>query len=771
MTIPETHSLRRARVLLPMLLLSSALASSLGAQAFGMGAAELASLLAGKDTAPALALDEVALGDTGAFGPTAWYYLGRWLDSREPPVAPTKVGSPAAPPDSGPRARLLYRMAYDRTTGLARKASGLALIGRLAAASQWSELLDFSAEYLRSASLEWKAERPRLDALDALGRDAELKSLLARLSAKYPAEAARDAEAFAWFGAASDLRRGGVSWPAAIRRLLLERPASEWTARAWALSGTEPRIRSRFTAEELHALAMRDAVARRDFGFACLEAQLAGAAAMGPAASPAMIADAGKAFLYSGSLKDAEGRFSAAGWTARFYKARFARSLERWDEAAALFRKAVADAPTKADADSCRWYAADSAYRGALAAAASGAAARAPESGAATAAAEAAARATALDELVAASLSWSDPAYFSDLAGSLFRDALRARDWRLIEGMARRLGPRLAPDASARVAYASARAFELSLGPAEPALPESEPAARAAAAAVRFAAIADDGKAPFHYRALAAWRAGLEASFISPDPPLPDPALDSSGETEAFVAGLASFGLCDIALAEARSRRSSLGDESLRRLAALFSSIGRPDCGIRLALDLTSRAGYMPRRSDYELLYPRPYLGEIASLRLGAAIPERLALGLLRSESLFRADVVSSAGAIGLSQLMPATAADQARALGITVYDLRTPKDNLTIGLSHFAALLARADGRPLRAMMAYNAGWGRLRTWSAESGDLPDDLLIEALGIEETRQYCRNILQATVMYGELYYDTKSAETVAELVEGVSGNS
>ena len=41
---------------------------------------------------------------------------------------------------------------------------------------------------------------------------------------------------------------------------------------------------------------------------------------------------------------------------------------------------------------------------------------------------------------------------------------------------------------------------------------------------------------------------------------------------------------------------------------------------------------------------------------------------------------------------------------------------------------------------------------------------MVEALSIEETRQYCRNILQATVMYGELYYSRNIGDTVEELV-------
>jgi len=766
---PEAAIRRATRALLALtlLLLSGALAYCQEGGAFGMGAADLARLLAGKDASLVLALDEAALGDTGPYGPAAYYYLGRWIDSRG-------LGSSASP-DIEARTRLLYRMAFDGAAGIARSEAGLALIARLASAGLWQELLSFSSEYAASIGPAWGAERPRLDALDALGRNVEAKALIARLASAYPDEASRDADAFAYCGAAADMRAGGKAWARTFRRLLLQRPGSEWTARAYALLSTEPRIRSLFSPGEIHALAMRDAVSRKDYGLAYREALLGSFASMGRSSSQAMIADTGKAFLYSASLKEGEGLFAAVGWTARFYKARFAMALDRPEEAAALFKKASDDAPTRADADAALWYAAECGYRAALeaAGAASPTGATLPSSAGdsvpAKAEAESAARETALDGLVEASTRWRDPATFSDLVSGLFRDALRARDWRLIEAMAERLAGKLAPDEAAPVAYAAARAYELGLEMGADPKSGAEAEARAAAAAVRFAAIADARSAPLHYRALAAWRAGIEPSFVIPDSSPPYGTAgppDEVGEAETFVSGMAAFGLSDLALSEARSILPLLSDEALRRLAALFSWLGRPDCGLRLASEMATRPGYEPRRSDYELLYPRPYLDEIRSLRLQSIVPERLALGLVRSESLFRPDAVSLAGAVGLSQLMPSTAADQAKAIGLSTYDLASPKDNLAIGLSHFASLLRKAEGRPLRAIMAYNAGWGRLATWSAESGDLPDDLMIEALGIRETRQYCRNILQATVMYGELYYGLTVGETVGELVEG-----
>jgi soluble lytic murein transglycosylase len=794
--IPEAAFRTSARLFLFLTLLGASSALGYGQEggAFGLSSGRLAEIFAGKDLTPVLALGEGDLGDTGAFGPSAYYYLARWIDSRIAAMVPvTLPARPSSPdmaastpsPEAATRARLLYRMAYDRGSGMLRREAGLALLGSLYAGGLWDELLDFSSEYAKGIGPEWKSERPRLDALDALGQSKEEAALASRMSTAFPAEAAKDAEALAYFAASANLRSSaddsaGAAWRSAFRRILLIHPSSVWSGRAYALVQSEPKLRALFSQEELHALAMRDAVRRKDYGGAYREAVLAPRAALSRAASQPMIADAGKAFLYSGMASEGAPRFAALesaaskspsptgasagiGWTALYYRARFARTLERWDEASSLFKRASAGAPTKADADSCLWYAADSAYQGASATAAL---IGAPST---RAAAESAARASLLDAIVAASVSRKESGTFSDLVNGLFRDAMRARDWSLVESMALRLAGKISPDTAARVAYTAARAFELGLG-ADPGI---DPKARAAEAALRFRAIANDGSATLYYRALAAWRAGIEPVLASPDASASDFATtaEAPGETEAFLGGMAGFGLDDMALSEAKSREDALSDLDLRRLAVRFSSLGRPDCAIRLALELYSRPNYEPQRSDYELLYPRPYLGEIRSLRLEPRVPERLAFGLVRSESVFKADALSWAGAVGLSQLMPATAADQAKALGLASYDLKKPKDNLAIGLAHFASLLDRTEGKPLRAMMAYNAGWGRLRAWVAASGDLPDDLLVEALGIEETRQYCRNILQATVMYGTLYYGRSVGETVGELVEGETGNA
>jgi len=761
MSIPETFHPNSQRLILSLALIAwlPFTVWSQAGGACGLSAARLAEIFAAGDVAPILALEPDKLADSGSYGPAAQYYLALWLDDR---VQDDQNAALAA----SPRIAALYRIAYDRGEGALRREAALKLIGFLAGTKQWEGLESFVSEYEHHDKPEWRSERPRLDALDALGKTDEEGALVRSLAANYPAEAAKDAAALDYYAASAALRSGAKSsaWTRAFRSILLEKPWTEYSSRAYALLGSGKALAGRFTEAEEEAAAMRDAVWRKDYGAAYTAAKSAGSAVLSRSASRSMIADCGKAFLYSGMAKEGIPLFAALGeksqgavaWTALFYHARFERSLEKWDRAESLFSRAQATAAPgaggQADKDSAAWYAADSGYRASLAAAAKLDGADAKATG------EKEARQRLLTRLILASASWQAPEPFAELALGLFHDALKARDWALVASMAESLGPKLPGDAGSRLRYVAIRAYELGLG-----------GSGGEDAADRFALLAGDKSASAYYRILAAWRAGVDLNLAAPDLVAATTSAREPApicEEATLLAGMARFGLGELALSEVRRRETELDDESIRSLAALLSGLGRPDTALRLELELSNRPGFIASRMDFELSYPRPYLLELRDFQLGGKLPEELAYGLVRSESAFRVDAVSTAGAVGLSQLMPSTAAGQAKALGIARYDLKKPKDNLEIGLEYFACLLDRAGGKPLRAMMAYNAGYGRLKTWIAESGDLPDDLLVEAIGIEETRSYCRNIVQSTAMYGELYYGKGKAEIVKYLVEG-----
>lgn len=115
--------------------------------------------------------------------------------------------------------------------------------------------------------------------------------------------------------------------------------------------------------------------------------------------------------------------------------------------------------------------------------------------------------------------------------------------------------------------------------------------------------------------------------------------------------------------------------------------------------------------------------GMIDRLAPQFGVPVALAHALVRVESNYQANAVSPKGAMGLMQLMPATARQYA------VEDPFDPEQNLTAGLQHLKNLLDRFDNRTATALAAYNAGEGAV----AKYGGIPP--------YRETQDYVRRIL------------------------------
>jgi soluble lytic murein transglycosylase-like protein len=124
---------------------------------------------------------------------------------------------------------------------------------------------------------------------------------------------------------------------------------------------------------------------------------------------------------------------------------------------------------------------------------------------------------------------------------------------------------------------------------------------------------------------------------------------------------------------------------------------------------------------------------EQASAKYG--VDASLIEAVIRTESGFRADAVSSAGAKGLMQLMDGTA----RGLGVT--NSFDPAQNIDAGTRYLSFLLKKYDGNEQVALAAYNAGPGRVdRTGIKTNEQLIANL--EALP-EETQRYVAKVLQA----------------------------
>jgi soluble lytic murein transglycosylase len=126
------------------------------------------------------------------------------------------------------------------------------------------------------------------------------------------------------------------------------------------------------------------------------------------------------------------------------------------------------------------------------------------------------------------------------------------------------------------------------------------------------------------------------------------------------------------------------------------------------------------------------------------------AYGVARSESLFMRDVRSSAGAIGLMQVMPATARKVARSIKLPYSGLATltnAESNIRLGTTYLADMLARFGGNRVLATAAYNAGPHRVDQWLDGAAVLDTRIWIETIPFNETRSYVRRVFEAETIF------------------------
>jgi soluble lytic murein transglycosylase len=132
-----------------------------------------------------------------------------------------------------------------------------------------------------------------------------------------------------------------------------------------------------------------------------------------------------------------------------------------------------------------------------------------------------------------------------------------------------------------------------------------------------------------------------------------------------------------------------------------------------------------------------------------------LVLGVIRQESSFDPGEISPVGARGLMQLMPATAAAEARLLGVTLAGdalIADPSANIRLGSHYLAGLLGKFAGSIPLAVAAYNAGPRRVTDWLAAYGDPrhgANDMVdwIELIPLAETRNYVQRVVENTLVY------------------------
>ena len=207
--------------------------------------------------------------------------------------------------------------------------------------------------------------------------------------------------------------------------------------------------------------------------------------------------------------------------------------------------------------------------------------------------------------------------------------------------------------------------------------------------------------------------------------------------------------------------RFGVDSQAFPQLVLLASEVGAYDVGIRLAVrhfGATLRKGQLPPSSPAWLgAFPMGYQMVIQSFTPRHVDPFLVA-GLIREESLFSARVISPVGAIGLMQLMPATAKKVARQLGLldSDYDpqgLYKPERNIQLGTYYLGQLLNEFQGNIIYSVAAYNAGPQAVKRWIAQNGQRDPDEFVEHIGYRETRGYVKRVVGSYRIYRMLFGD------------------
>jgi soluble lytic murein transglycosylase len=162
---------------------------------------------------------------------------------------------------------------------------------------------------------------------------------------------------------------------------------------------------------------------------------------------------------------------------------------------------------------------------------------------------------------------------------------------------------------------------------------------------------------------------------------------------------------------------------------------------------------------DLSIRYPLPWRQDFKNHAKTAGIDDSWAYGVARSESLFMRDIRSSAGAVGLMQLMPETGKRTAREISLPYAGLATLTDstsNIRLGTWYLGKMYSRFGENRVLATAAYNAGPLRVEAWLPLTGTLDARIWIENIPFNETRGYVRRVLtDEAIFYWRLTGDLR----------------
>src|SRR5436190_1883591 len=154
--------------------------------------------------------------------------------------------------------------------------------------------------------------------------------------------------------------------------------------------------------------------------------------------------------------------------------------------------------------------------------------------------------------------------------------------------------------------------------------------------------------------------------------------------------------------------------------------------------------------NDIKLRFPFAYRRSVLAASRKAHLNSAWIWAIMRQESAFMWNAKSSAGALGLMQIMPGTGRQLARGLALRRMDLLDPEQNIRLGSTYLRQLLKLFDGNAILATASYNVGPNRIKNFRGLYQRLPKDVWVEILPWKETRDYVKSVQLARSIYSQI---------------------
>lgn len=154
--------------------------------------------------------------------------------------------------------------------------------------------------------------------------------------------------------------------------------------------------------------------------------------------------------------------------------------------------------------------------------------------------------------------------------------------------------------------------------------------------------------------------------------------------------------------------------------------------------------------NNLDIRFPTAYQKVISKHANKSGLELDWVYSLIRQESAFMYNASSPVGALGMMQIMPRTAKQLSRNLGISnpsKYDMLKPDANVRLGTYYMSQLLKQFNGNIILATAAYNAGPHRAKAWRPKHIPVSGDIWVETIPFSETRDYVKNILTYQAIY------------------------